>query len=250
MQTTLPVEKGELIYIGDMPMTALDVYTYVKDSLVVKASELKKRSFELHDKMLKTLPEDWKEWTSEDMQAAMDLDKEIINHIAVVAGKPKTPSELSSIADKADKLHKGVKAAITNVLALSPADHDSLKGKIKQWNDEAERIRKEKENKLRLEALKKEEDERLNTAEQLDKEGLKEEAEAVLENPAPIVMPTVEKTTPKADMRLYRKVWKYRIISEKDIPREYLKVDEQKIGGVVRALKSKCSIPGIQPYEE
>jgi hypothetical protein len=63
-------------------------------------------------------------------------------------------------------------------------------------------------------------------------------------------MPTVEKTTPKADMRLYRQVWRFRIINEAIIPRDYLKPDETKIGGVVRSLKGKCKIPGIQIYEE
>ena len=250
METTEIASKQDLIFIGDMPVTALDVYNYVKDSLVVKASELKRKSFELHDKLLTSLPEKWQDWTSEHMQMAIDLDKEIVSHITIVAGKPKVPSELSIIADKADKLHKGVKAAITNVLALSPADHEALRGKIKQWNDEAERKRQEEENRLRLEAQKAEEERRLTEAAQLEAEGLKEEAEAVLEAPQPIVMPTVEKTTPKADMRIYRKVWKYRIINEDLIPDEFWQLDLQLIGSRVRDLKSKCKIPGVQVYEE
>jgi hypothetical protein len=125
-----------------------------------------------------------------------------------------------------------------------------LKPQIKRYLAEKERERQEEENRLRLDAQKAEEERRLVEALQLENEGLKEEAETVIATPTPIVMPTVEKTTPKADMRLYRKVWKYRIISEVAIPREYLKPDDIKIGGVVRSLKGKCNIPGIQVYEE
>lgn len=121
---------------------------------------------------------------------------------------------------------------------------------VKSYLEKEEAKRKAEEDRVRLEALKIEEDNRLFEAAQLEAEGLKGEAEAVLETPAPIIMPTVEKTTPKADMRLYRKTWKFRITNELQIPREYLTPDLTKIGGVVRALKNKCVITGIQVYEE
>ena len=243
------VARMSVVNIGDMPMTALEVYNYVKDSLVVRASELKKKSFELHDKVLTSLPDNWKEWDNDTVALAMQIDKEIIDHIASISKKTK-PTELDIISDKADKLHKGVNAAIKDIIGILPSDRESLKGKIKQWQDEAERKRLAEENRLRLIAQKAEEDRRLSEAIQLQAEGHVEEAEAVLEAPQPIVMPTVEKTTPKADMRLYRKVWKFRIISESDIPREYLTPDLTKIGGIVKALKDKTVIKGIQVYEE
>lgn len=154
------------------------------------------------------------------------------------------------IIAKAHAAHKEAKAQKDRAeLSLIQAE-EYLKPQIKRYLAEEERKRQEEENRLRLEAQKAEEERRLEEAIQLSSEGLKEEAEAVLESPQPIVMPTVEKTTPKADMRLYRKVWKYRIINEALIPREYLKPDEIKIGGIVRALKSKCKIDGIQVYQE
>jgi hypothetical protein len=154
------------------------------------------------------------------------------------------------IIAKAFAAHKEAKAQKDRAeLPLIQAE-EFLKPQIKSYLAEQERIRIEKENELRLQAQKAEEERRIVEAAQLEAEGHKEEAEAVLEKPAPIVMPTVEKTTPKADMRLYRKVWKFRVISEAEIPREYLKVDDVKIGGVVRAMKGKTSIKGIQVYEE
>jgi hypothetical protein len=47
-----------------------------------------------------------------------------------------------------------------------------------------------------------------------------------------------------------RENWKFRVTNEKLIPREYLKADEIKIGGVVRALKGSTNIPGVEVYNE
>lgn len=154
------------------------------------------------------------------------------------------------IIAKAFAAHKEAKAQKDRAeLPLIQAE-EYLKPQIKKYIADQERKRQEEENRLRLEAQAREEAERLEKAAQLEVEGHKEEAEAVLEKPAPIVMPTVEKTTPKTDMRLYRKSWKFRVINEADIPREYMSPDLIKIGGVVRALKNKTSIKGIEVYEE
>ena len=80
--------------------------------------------------------------------------------------------------------------------------------------------------------------------------GNKEEAAAIMEAPvqaAPVVIP---KAVPKVTGMSIRDNWKFRVTNEKLIPREYLKVDEVKIGQVVRALKSSANIPGIETYNE
>lgn len=80
--------------------------------------------------------------------------------------------------------------------------------------------------------------------------GNKEEAAAIMEAPvqaAPVVIP---KAVPKVTGMSIRDNWKFRVTNEKLIPREYLKVDEVKIGQVVRALKSSTNIPGIETYNE
>ena len=43
--------------------------------------------------------------------------------------------------------------------------------------------------------------------------------------------------------------WSYTITDEDAIPREYLKVDHEKLRAVVRALKSDTKIPGIEVWE-
>ncbi len=56
--------------------------------------------------------------------------------------------------------------------------------------------------------------------------------------------------TPKVAGISTRKQWCFRITDAALVPREYLVIDEKKIGGVVRALKDAANIPGVEAYEE
>lgn len=62
--------------------------------------------------------------------------------------------------------------------------------------------------------------------------------------------PVIETHVPKVDGLSARLTWKFEITDPDAIPREYLAVDEQAIGRVVRALKQNCRIPGIRVYSE
>ena len=66
---------------------------------------------------------------------------------------------------------------------------------------------------------------------------------------APIVVPTVviERTAPSVTRRM---VPKWRIKDESKIPCLYHKIDEVKIGGVIRSLRANHGIPGVEYYEE
>jgi colicin import membrane protein len=55
---------------------------------------------------------------------------------------------------------------------------------------------------------------------------------------------------PKVSGISTRKLWAFRITDPALIPREYLLIDEQKIGGVVRALKDATNIPGVEAYQK
>ena len=64
----------------------------------------------------------------------------------------------------------------------------------------------------------------------------------------PVVIP---KTVPKmAGGPVYRTIWKFRIVNEALIPRQFMMPNEVKIGGVVRSLKKESNISGIEVYEE
>ena len=107
-------------------------------------------------------------------------------------------------------------------------------------DDEAamKRIEKEREQ-LRLQA----EENRRQADEATDKaidEAAK--AESVLA-PAPIVP-----EAPKTKGLAWRDNWEFEITDQAAIPREYLIVDEVKVGKVVRALKVTNPIPGVRAF--
>lgn len=125
-----------------------------------------------------------------------------------------------------------------------------LSPQIITWNREQERIRQEEEARLREIARKEEEERQLQEAILAEQSGQKDVAEEIMAAPvqaAPVVVP---KAVPKVAGMSIRDNWKFRITNEKLVPREYLKVDEVKIGQVVRAMKSAANIAGVEVYNE
>ena len=46
------------------------------------------------------------------------------------------------------------------------------------------------------------------------------------------------------------KTWKYRIVDAEAIPREYLMIDEKKLGAYARAMKEGAKVAGVEFYAE
>ena len=123
-----------------------------------------------------------------------------------------------------------------------------VKRKLSDYTQAQEKVRRAEEQRLREEARKKAEAEQLAAAQAAEEAGDAEEAERLLDEeviPEPVI---VEPAAPKVEGVSYRTTWKFRITDEKKIPREYLAVDEKKIGQVVRALKDQAKIPGVEAY--
>lgn len=118
------------------------------------------------------------------------------------------------------------------------------------WRNEQERIRQAEEDRLRREAEKKEEEDRLARAEEAEKAGAKEEAEAILNEPAEVQNIVVAKTTPKLASVSFRQNWKFEVIAEALVPREFLCVDEVKLGQYARSFKEKATVAGVKFYAE
>jgi hypothetical protein len=68
--------------------------------------------------------------------------------------------------------------------------------------------------------------------------------------PVVIVAPPVTKAPPKVSGVSTRLVWKARVTDLLLVPREYLVVDEAKLGAMARATKGTVSIPGVEFYSE
>jgi KTSC domain len=92
-------------------------------------------------------------------------------------------------------------------------------------------------------------------AQALEAQGEAELAAQVRQNLVPgapaYVLPVIlQKEVPKIDGLSSRKNWTFRISDEAQIPREFLMPDEGAIRQVVRALKNKANIPGVEVYCE
>lgn len=161
------------------------------------------------------------------------------------------------IADTFDKPIKDAHAAHKSIIAAKK-EHDApleeaeklVKEKMGEWQREQERKRREEEDRLRREEQRKAEERALAEAERLENEGKTEQAQAVIEAPpppAPVVVPSV---VPKAQGVSHRINWKWRVTNENQIPRDFMKPDDVRIGKVVKAMQDKANIPGIEVYKD
>lgn len=181
----------------------------------------------------------------------------------IVAGLDKQAKE------KFDAIKEPLNRAKDEIMAWEHSVRDPLDAakrylsrEVGTFDAEQERIRRAEEARLQEEARKQAEAEAKRLAEEqaiadaieLEKVGDHKAAQAVLENPVPVpvyVAPIiVQKMTPKAEGMSSATNWTFRITDETLIPRDYLMVDEKKIRQVVKALKNKCSIPGVQVYPD
>ena len=124
-----------------------------------------------------------------------------------------------------------------------------IKNKMNAYLAEQERQRQAEEARQQLEAQKAAEAKAEEDARLLEATGDTEAAEAVRTEPvvAPVV---VIAPVAKPNGIATQSIWRYRVTNANAIPREYLAIDEKKIGAVVRAMKAATNIPGVEVYEE
>lgn len=135
---------------------------------------------------------------------------------------------------------------------------------------EEERLQAEQQKLAEAEAKRKADEQAIADAEVLAAEGDHKGAEAVLNNPVPVpvyVPPVIlQKSVPKVAGKSSVTTWEWRVrksancnapdphetekcsVCLAEVPREYLILDTKMIGQLVRAMKEKTAIPGIEPY--
>jgi hypothetical protein len=198
---------------------------------------------------------------------------------ALVIATPETYVEAGEMLKGIKALRKEIDATFDPIIKAAHAAHVEANGQKKRaelplaeaetilkkglvrYDAEQEQLRRAEE--LRLQELARQQAEAQQLAEAAfleaqanattnkdEADQLRREAETVFEQPiaAPVVI--VERTTPKVAGISYREVWRFRVTDPTKVPREYLSIDEQKIGGVVRALKGSTTIAGIEVYAE
>ena len=181
-------------------------------------------------------------WDNESYRFACEFQKKLYAADRLIESEMETPKSTTHDAHKA-------------VCDLENKYRDPIKesrkingAKIDTWEMEEEAKRLQEELNLRKEARKRDEERRLETAEDLEEEGRPDEAEAALEKrpgPAPILQSSV----PMVGGMRRRPTWAFRVLNAEKVPSDYRCLDLQKIGAIVRATKGTILIPGIEVYD-
>lgn len=129
--------------------------------------------------------------------------------------------------------------AETQIKAAMRAYQADLDKKAEEARREADAIAAAERERLALAAAKAAE------------EGRHDDAAAIVEAVADVVaLPIAVRSAPTVKGISFAKVWKFEIVDDSLIPREYLLVNETAIRKVVSALKGKTNIPGIRVFED
>lgn len=182
--------------------------------------------------------------TAEDYQFSFVMRQGLATNIRVIEGLL-----APGIADL-HQAHRRATAHRNQALAPLQAADDIVLKKRMVYDREQERLAREEEDRKRAAAVQEQQAKALEAAAEIEKAGDAEGAKAVMEEalaapPPPIV---VRPDIPKMAGAVKTTTWKFRVKDEALVPREYLMLDESKIGRVVRALEDKTNIPGIEAY--
>lgn len=181
----------------------------------------------------------------------------------IVLEKKQAQYRVNQIKTPAYQTYKATLQLEKDVITPYTQAEQWIKGGMARYLAEEESQRRRKEASLSVQALRLAEEEAHHLtveyaeldAQMLESQGEVERAAQVRQNPIPVmparVLPVVlQKDVPRIDGVSSRKNWTFRIIDESQLPREYLMPNESAIRQVVRALKDKSNIPGVEVYWE
>jgi hypothetical protein len=228
--------------------------------------------------------------TKEAIQLAVRFEKYAItapneyktaaDDLKTIKGKAKDLDELrKSLTKPLDDSKKRIMDLFRVPMERLADAESSIKSAMISYQQEQERIRQAEESRLReiqrqeqiriqqeqerirleQEAIRKAAEEAAKQGETESAEILQMEAEIAAEEAkkvevqafavavAPVVVaPTIR---PISGISI-RKIWKFRVVDANLIPREYLLVDESKLGKLATTLKESATVPGVVFYSE
>lgn len=163
---------------------------------------------------------------------------------------------LNSIEDARTRITKPLNDALRQVNSQArdaSAPLQSAEAQIKRamitYSEEQERIRREEQRRAD-EAARLEREKLEAQARKAEAAGKVEKAAQLEQRAATVVAPVVTREAPKVSGITTREVWKFEVMNPALVPREYLMVDEKKLGGVVRSMKGDTNIPGVRVYPD
>jgi len=130
-----------------------------------------------------------------------------------------------------------------------------IKRKMLKYCDDVKRMAAEEQRRLEEKAKKEEERKRKQlearakkvreSGDDLKADSLQKEAEGVS---VPVMR--VEEEVPIVDGTYTRKIWKFKIVDQNQIPREYMIPDEALLSSIAKTKKEKAQIPGVEFFFE
>ena len=156
------------------------------------------------------------------------------------------------------KAHKEIVAA--KKLHAVPVEEAArvIKTKMIAWSLEQERLRQIEQARLEREAKEKAEAEALQLAEELEKAGLKQEAEQVISEPVQADVVLAPKTTPKVEGFSYRTIYSAEVfylpgliaaVAAGAVPQAAILPNQQFLNEQARSLKHELKWPGVKVIE-
>lgn len=172
---------------------------------------------------------------------------------AIVALEKRIVDYWKGIKESAYKTWKGLCLKETEMLEPLARKKEEQRLLANKWADDQEKWRREEERKAQEAAKKQADEDAIKTAEELDSQGYKEEAEAVLGNvQAPqVVVPT---SVPSGHGQMTKKYYSAKVVNIKVLARAVLdgKVPEVAIQGnetflnnQARIMKETLNYPGV-----
>ena len=155
------------------------------------------------------------------------------------------------ITAKFEKSKKAAKAAHTEICdlekdCLTPGIEAEviIKKKLGTYVSEQEEAEKKRAAKLAAELKTKAEADALALAEDLEKNGMKAEADLALEvAAAPVVVAPVKAV--KVAGVSFREAWEHKVIDPDNVPDEFWIIDEQKLASYAKAMKEQAKVEGV-----
>lgn len=165
----------------------------------------------------------------------------------------KTKEFFKPLKSKAKEAHQALVDKEKEIIMPLESSESAVKHEIGCYLAEQNRIRRDAEDRIRREEeeRKRIEEEKLQKAIEAEDAGDKEEAEKIIDEV--ISEPEVKVDIPepiKAEGTSIRTIWKWKVINEDLIPREYLIIDTARITRVVQSAKGQTRIAGIEAYPE
>ncbi len=177
---------------------------------------------------------------------------EILQNIAAL--QKEIDAAFDPIINKAHQAHKEAIAQKKKAEAPLQEAAGILKPRMAEYRAEQERLRQEAERIAREEAARREEEDRINAAADLEAQGETEAAAQVLDTPAPVVAPKVASFTPRTATK-FRTQYSATVtnlqmlikaVAEGKVPIQALTPNTPFLNTMARNMKETLNYPGVK----